>query len=64
MVLSLGIGFAPIAWAAAHFRDERLLWLSMVGLMAARAATLGFAVRPYLTPGGAVPNAPPDVATE
>ncbi len=64
MVLSLGIGFAPIAWAAAHFRDERLLWLSMVGLMAARAITLGLAARRYLTPGGAVPNAPPDVATK
>ena len=64
MVISLGIGFAPIAWAAAHFRDERLLWLSMVGLMAGRAVTLGFAARRYLTQGEAAPTERPNVATE
>ncbi len=50
MVISLGLGFAPLAWAAVHFRDSNLLWLSMVGMMAGRAATLGFAARSYLLP--------------
>lgn len=50
MVISLGLGFAPLAWAAIHFRDSNLLWLSMVGMMAGRAATLGFAARRYLRP--------------
>jgi len=55
MAVSLGVGFAPLAWAAVHFRDPDLLWLSMAGLMAARAATLGYAARRYLVPdrGGA-----------
>ncbi len=48
MPISLGLGFAPFAWAALHFRDSNLLWLSMVGMMAGRAATLGFAARRYL----------------
>ncbi len=48
MVISLGLGFAPLAWAAVHFQDSNLLWLSMVGMMAGRAATLGFAARRYL----------------
>ena len=50
MVVSLGLGFAPLAWAAIYFRDNNLLWLSMVGMMVARAATLGFAARSYLRP--------------
>ncbi|MYA09619.1 MAG: MATE family efflux transporter [Holophagales bacterium] len=55
MAVSLGVGFAPLAWAAVHFRDPDLLWLSMAGLMAARAGTLGYAARRYLVPdrGGA-----------
>ena len=55
MAVSLGVGFVPLAWAAVHFRDPDLLWLSMAGLMAARAGTLGYAARRYLVPdrGGA-----------
>ncbi len=55
MAVSLAAGFAPFAWAAVHFRDQHLLWLGMVGLMAARAGTLGYAARRYFTPdrGGA-----------
>jgi len=55
MAVSLGVGFAPLAWAAIHFRNPDLLWLSMAGLMAARAGTLGYAARRYLVPdrGGA-----------
>ncbi len=52
MAISLGLGFAPFAWAALHFRDGNLLWLGMVGMMAGRAATLTFAARRYLLPSG------------
>ncbi len=48
MALSLAIGFVPFLWAAIHFRDNNLLWLSLVGMMAGRAVTLGLAARPYL----------------
>ena len=41
MVISLGLGFAPLAWAAVHFRDSNLLWLSMVGMMAGRGSHTG-----------------------
>ena len=50
MAVSLAVGFVPAAWAAVHFRDQNLLWLGMVGLMAARAGTLGLAARRYLAP--------------
>ena len=51
MAVSFGLGFAPVVWAAVHFQDDNLLWLSMVGLMAARATSLGLAVPRFMGPG-------------
>ncbi len=51
MAISCGLGFAPLLWAAVHFDDNNLLWLSMVGLMAARTVTLGLAARRFIGPG-------------
>jgi len=50
------LGFAPLLWTALHFRHNGLLWLSLTGLMAGRAATLGFAARPFLRRTGELPR--------
>ncbi len=51
MAVSCGLGFAPALWAASRLMDSDLLWLSLAGLMAARAATLGLAARRFARPG-------------
>ncbi len=43
-VLAAGVGFLPLALVAQAMGNAHLLWLALVGLMAARALTLGWAV--------------------
>lgn len=43
-VLAAGVGFLPLALVARSLGSAHLLWLALVGLMAARALTLGWAV--------------------
>ncbi|MBW4484229.1 MAG: MATE family efflux transporter [Tildeniella torsiva UHER 1998/13D] len=43
-VLAAGVGFLPLALVAQFLGSAHLLWLALVGLMAARALTLGWAV--------------------
>jgi MATE family multidrug resistance protein len=48
-VLAAGVGFLPLALAARSLASAHLLWLALVGLMAARALTLAWAVPRSLT---------------
>jgi multidrug resistance protein, MATE family len=43
-VLAAGVGFLPLALIAQSLGSAHLLWLALVGLMTARALTLGWAV--------------------
>jgi multidrug resistance protein, MATE family len=43
-VLAAGVGFLPLALLAQSLGNAHLLWLALVGLMAARALTLSWAV--------------------
>jgi MATE family multidrug resistance protein len=43
-VLAAGVGFLPLALVAQSLGSAHLLWLALVGLMAARALTLLWAV--------------------
>ena len=43
-LLAAGVGFLPLALVAQAMASAHLLWLALVGLMAARALTLGWAV--------------------
>ena len=44
-VLAAGIGFLPLALVAQTVGNAHLLWLALTGLMVARSATLGWALR-------------------
>ncbi|MBD1916927.1 MULTISPECIES: MATE family efflux transporter [Cyanophyceae] len=48
-VLAAGVGFLPLAFLAQSVGSVHLLWLALVGLMAARALTLLWAVPKSLT---------------
>ncbi len=48
-VLAAGVGFLPLALLAQSLGSAHLLWLALVGLMAARALTLLWAVPKSLT---------------
>jgi MATE family multidrug resistance protein len=43
-VLAAGVGFLPLAFVAQALENPHILWLALTGLMAARAATLSWAV--------------------
>jgi MATE family multidrug resistance protein len=43
-VLAAGVGFLPLALVAQATENSHLLWMALAGLMAARAATLSWAV--------------------
>lgn len=43
-VVAAGVGFLPLAFIAQSLGSAHLLWLALVGLMAARTLTLGWAV--------------------
>jgi MATE family multidrug resistance protein len=46
-VLAAAIGFLPLALVAQAVGSPHLLWLALVGLMTARAATLGWALKSH-----------------
>jgi MATE family multidrug resistance protein len=46
-VLATAVGFLPLALVAQAAGSPHLLWLALVGLMTARAATLGWALKSY-----------------
>lgn len=48
MLLSLLVGFLPVAWIAAHEGNNHVLWASMALFMIARTATLWIAARKRL----------------
>jgi MATE family multidrug resistance protein len=46
-VLAAGVGFLPLALFAQAVGNPHLLWLALVGLMTARSATLGWALKAH-----------------